>query len=127
MKSFGTVLLAVALFLPGMWVSGDRAAAEPPTTILEGRMHYLDIQGGCWVLVEDRGRRFELVAEPALLQPLKVEGLRVTVEVRPDSNLVGKCMAGRMVRLIRIIRAETSPAPESWESLSLLREKGAWR
>ncbi|GGA40161.1 hypothetical protein GCM10007416_11410 [Kroppenstedtia guangzhouensis] len=83
------------------------ARGEPQRMELTGTMHFLHIQGGCWVLEADRGRRYELVGDRASLLPLRQEGLRVTVEVEADPDLVGRCMVGRMVRLIRVIHTES--------------------
>lgn len=91
-----------------VWVGfAAEATAEVPTFTVTGTMQFHPLQGGCWLLVDEQGIRYELVGEARLLQPLMKEGLRVTVEVREDSQLVGKCMAGRMVQLVRVIQARS--------------------
>ncbi|MFD1408156.1 hypothetical protein ACFQ49_08325 [Kroppenstedtia eburnea] len=99
------VLVLVWLMTVGL--SQVDAGAEPSRMELTGTMHFLQIQGGCWVLEADRGGRYELVGDRASLLPLRREGLRVTVVVEADPDLVGRCMVGRMVRLIRVIRTES--------------------
>lgn len=96
----------------GVWLmtgglSPVATGAEPTRMELTGTMHLIQIQGGCWVLESDQGKRYELVGDQASLLPLRREGLRVSVEVEADPNLVGRCMVGQMVRLIRVIPTET--------------------
>lgn len=100
------VMLLVVLLLLAVFRLPAGALAEAQGMQLTGTMHLLDVQGGCWVLKEEGGGRYELVGEQAALQPLRQEGLRVTVEVRADPGLVGRCMVGRMVHLIRVVRTE---------------------
>lgn len=100
------VLLWVVLSLLMVFGPPGVSLAETQGMQLTGTMHFLDVQGGCWVLEADGGGRYELVGRQAALQPLHREGLRVTVEVQADPGLVGRCMVGRMVHLIRVVHTE---------------------
>lgn len=101
MKGLLGIVIGAAVFWPSMEIQ-----TQEQVTVLKGTMQWLNIQGGCWVLENDKGLRYELVGKESLLQPLRKEGLRVTVAVQEDPELVGKCMVGRMVRVIRVIQVQ---------------------
>jgi hypothetical protein len=65
---------------------------------LKGRVCFVDLGAGAWVLEADDGKRYELRAtDRALLQ----EGARVEVEGEVDAGAVSTAMAGPALRVKR--------------------------
>ncbi|MDR6224723.1 hypothetical protein [Desmospora profundinema] len=87
-------------------------AAEGEPFLLSGTMRYLDIQGGCWILVTKERKRFQLDGTPEQLRLLRRDGARVTVLAEKAPDRYGYCMVGTWVRVIRIIRMETNEIRE---------------
>ncbi|OYD09884.1 hypothetical protein [Paludifilum halophilum] len=105
--------LCFLVALCGWTLSGLPVQAEPSGDfILKGTMRYLDIQGGCWVLVDESGERFELVGDAEQLARVQVDGLKVRVVVRRASDRVSRCMIGPILYLQRIIETEQARSVE---------------
>ncbi|QKG84164.1 hypothetical protein GXN76_06535 [Kroppenstedtia pulmonis] len=71
--------------------------------ILEGRVRYLHLQGGCWAVENDRGQRFELVGEEDKLSRIRLDGMKVRLLVQSETGRMSYCMIGPMVRVIRVL------------------------
>jgi hypothetical protein len=99
MRKFGAFLIVTAMMLSSLPADADRSTVAEDF-LLEGTMHYLDVQGGCWVLQDDQGTRYQLIGNT---QSLEKEGLRLVVKVRPGTGLVSKCMVGKLVRLVKVV------------------------
>lgn len=68
----------------------------------EGTVQKLEIEGGCWIVVTDKGERLEPVNLGAeFLRP----GLRIAFESRSFAGGT-ICMAGRPVEVFRVVRRE---------------------
>lgn len=84
-------LLLLAAFGPWSW-----AFAASYT----GRVEKLEIEGGCWLLVTDKGEQLEPVNLAAeFLKP----GIRIAFEARPFAGGT-ICMAGRPVEVSQVVR-----------------------
>jgi hypothetical protein len=80
----------------GKTVNGD-------TWILQGTLRFLDLEGGCWMLENDTGKRFQLVGlPPSLLQ----NGVRLRLEVKKAERMMGKCQTGEFVRVLRVLQVQ---------------------
>lgn len=70
--------------------------------ILEGRVRYLNLQGGCWAVEDDRGQRFELVGEADNLSRIRKDGMKVRLLVQSEQRM-SYCMIGPLVRVLRVL------------------------
>lgn len=86
--------------------------------ILEGRVRYLHLQGGCWAVEDDRGQRFELVGEEHRLSRIRVDGMKVRLLVQSEPGRMSYCMVGPMVRVIRVLETgKIHGSPLSYQSV----------
>ena len=70
---------------------------------ISGTMHHSSIEGGCWYLQADGGKRFELVGDTQIVYPLRVEGEHVAIDAVVMKHAASTCMMGEIVRVIRRI------------------------
>ncbi|MDN4593076.1 hypothetical protein [Polycladomyces subterraneus] len=98
----GLLTAAVGAWTVTQW-QGKTVNGE--TWILQGTLRYLDLEGGCWVLEDDTGKRFQLVGlPPSLLQ----NGVRLRLEVKKAERMMGKCQTGEFVRVLRVLQVQAS-------------------
>ncbi len=88
------------LSLVSLACSGSRQEREPKTLV--GTMHSLSIEGGCWYLQTENGKKYELIGEK--VRELKKEGLKVEVAIQSRPDLASICMVGEIVELVEIIQ-----------------------
>ena len=70
--------------------------------VLSGRMEFVNIETGCWVLIAEDGRRYEPSGERA--RALWNDGLNVTVRVRPLTGVASICQTGIIVEVVEIVK-----------------------
>lgn len=102
--AFGTMLLLV-LSWAGCRAGSDVSEETMPdgSFVVSGRMEFVNIETGCWVLVADDGRRFEPSGEKA--KPLWKNDLRVVVRVRELNNVASVCQTGVIITVEDIIES----------------------
>jgi hypothetical protein len=83
----------------GKEITGEQKADG--SFVLAGRMEFVNIETGCWVLVANDGRRFEPAGEQATL--LLKDGLRVTVRVTALAGVASVCQTGPIVQVEEIL------------------------
>jgi hypothetical protein len=71
--------------------------------ILEGRMYFRDIEGGCWQLIDGNNRSYEIVGED--VAQIQIDGLIVKLIVRDQEHTASICMVGKIVELVEIIES----------------------
>jgi len=89
------------LLLSLLTLSSLTAHAQEIT--ISGTMHRSTLEGGCWYLQTNGGKRFELVGDTGLVHPLRVEGQHVTVRAELAKNAASICMMGEIVRVLQRI------------------------
>jgi hypothetical protein len=89
------------LILSFLIVSSVRASAQEIT--VSGTMHRSSLEGGCWYLQGDGGKRFELVGDTGVVHPLRVEGQHVVVRAEMAKGEASTCMIGEIVRVLQRI------------------------
>ena len=99
------LLLLVTAICAGCRTSSDVSVENPKdgSFVISGRMEFIDVETGCWVLVSDDGRRFEPSGENS--GPLWKQGLRVTVRLRPLKGVASVCQTGVIVVVDEILES----------------------
>jgi hypothetical protein len=99
------ILIILTSLLVAYMLTGCRDLTKYENSyIIEGSMHFRDIEGGCWQLVDGNNQSYEIVGEN--VDEVRIDGLTVKLLVRDQENRASICMVGRIVELIEII--ETS-------------------
>jgi hypothetical protein len=70
---------------------------------ISGTVHFLEVEGGCWQLETDSGRRYELQPEQA---PLLRDGARVSVVAQPAGGSATGCQVGMPLDVRRVVSVE---------------------
>ena len=70
---------------------------------ISGTMHHSSLEGGCWYLQGDGGKRFELIGDSGVVQPLRVDGQHVVVRGTQAKGASSICMMGEIVRVLQRI------------------------
>jgi hypothetical protein len=100
-----SAILAIYLVLPVLPALGDLNAntVKVKSTIvnLTGKVHKLVIEGTCYQLATDDGKKYELMGKFP-----KIEGTRVQVRGVIDTDTVTICQVGQpvKVRSVRVIK-----------------------
>lgn len=120
-------LLTVAA---GVWtaIQWKGKTVNGETWILQGTLRYLDLEGGCWLLEDNAGKRYQLVGLPSsLLQ----NGVRLRLVVQKAERMMGKCQTGEFVRVLRVLqvqRPKTQPSRTKIDGeISLISSMGEVR
>jgi hypothetical protein len=92
--------------MTGCQASSTAVKNEPQgdTFVLAGRMEFVNIETGCWVLVSDDGNRYEPSGDNA--DSLWKDGLRVTIRARQLTGVASICQTGRIVEVVEIIEIQ---------------------
>lgn len=69
--------------------------------VLTGRMHYVNVESGCWQFVADDSTHYEIAGEK--MKPLLQEGLRIRVVARELHGTASTCMVGKLMELVDIL------------------------
>ncbi len=69
--------------------------------VLTGRMHFVNIESGCWQFIADDSTHYEIAGEN--VKPLLHEGLRTKVAVRELRGRASTCMVGKLMELVDIL------------------------
>jgi hypothetical protein len=69
-----------------------------------GTIRFVSIEGGCWALDGDNGRRYELRTDQVPEQ-LRRDGTRVTILGVQRDDWTGVCRVGRMLDLMQVTEA----------------------
>jgi hypothetical protein len=72
-------------------------------------MHHSDLEGGCWYLETDAGKRYELVADSGIMSSLMFPNRPLSLLVSPVKNLASVCMIGEMVHVEKIVDSMQYP------------------
>jgi len=72
---------------------------------INGTMHYINENGGCWQFIENNGELYELTG--AKVVHILQEGLRANLIVRGPLRLPTVCHVGKIVELLEIQRTST--------------------
>ncbi|WP_445401850.1 META domain-containing protein [Zobellella sp. An-6] len=113
MKSslYSALLLPLALLLSACSSPGQggwqRLAPGEPDLRFSGLVHYLELEGGLFLIRDAGGTNYNPVNLP---DAFRRDGLAVEVEARRRDDLLSIGMVGPMVELVRIRRAEPEPA-----------------
>ncbi len=70
---------------------------------ISGTMHHSTLEGGCWYLQGDGGKRYELIGDPSVVNPLRVDGEHIVVRATPAKGAASVCMIGEIVRVLQRI------------------------
>ncbi|MFI5202782.1 MAG: hypothetical protein ACHQNE_10375 [Candidatus Kapaibacterium sp.] len=90
-----SIVIALLLFAP------FPALAQEIT--ISGTMHHSTLEGGCWYLQGDGGKRFELIGDTGIVYPLRIEGQHIVINAMPVKNGASVCMIGEIVRVLQRI------------------------
>jgi len=66
---------------------------------ISATVRFVNVEGGCWVLSTDAGKRYEPIGLPAAFRQ---DGLRVSVTIRSRPDAGSFCMVGEIVELTSI-------------------------
>lgn len=69
--------------------------------VVTGRMHYVNVESGCWQFVADDSSHYEIAGEE--MKPLLQEGLRARVAIRELHGMASTCMVGKLMELVDIL------------------------
>ncbi len=70
---------------------------------ISGTIHHTTLEGGCWYLEGDGGKRYELTGDTGIVQPLRMDGQHVVVRAMPAKGMASICMMGEIVRVLQRI------------------------
>lgn len=95
-------LLAAAVLLTACGSASPEPGPTAPTLPLgagqvlrtDATVRFLDLEGGCWMIVTDDGRRYEPIS---LAAQFKTSGQRVHVVLRDAPDQYSVCMLGPIV------------------------------
>jgi hypothetical protein len=79
------------------------------TFTVSGTMQHTTLEGGCWYLDGSDGKRYELIGDPEIINPLREEGKFINVEVEPAKGAASICMMGEIVRVVRQVEIRHGP------------------
>ena len=65
-----------------------------------GTMRHTDLEGGCWYLDADNGKRYELIGDSIMIAGLHQENKQVSLLVEPAKGMASICMTGEIVEVI---------------------------
>lgn len=68
---------------------------------LKGTMNFIHVETGCWQLIADDGKDYELMGTDVTL--LQKEHLQAEIIVRNAVNMNSTCMNGTLVELLHIV------------------------
>ncbi len=74
---------------------------DPEAFVIDGTVHFLNIEGGCWVIETQDGARYEPFGMPL---EFETDGLRVRAAVKPKRDALSICMVGTLVEVVEIDR-----------------------
>lgn len=77
---------------------------DPNAYIIEGRMYFKDIEGGCWQFIDGNNQHYEIVGDNVEL--IQIDGLYVKLIVRDYTYTSSICMVGKIVELLEIIETK---------------------
>ena len=111
------LMVACASGAPNAWVDLKTDASAGPTIELAGTVHYLEIEGGVWVIRDANGTTYQPTNLP---DAFRKEGMSVEAVGRRRDDMVSTGMAGTLIELSRIresagqrgISRDASFAPE---------------
>jgi hypothetical protein len=86
-------LLIGLLFLSAIPASGQEFS-------MAGIMHHSTLEGGCWYLQGDDGKRYELIGDQAIVNPLHAEGEHIVVRAVTAKGVASICMMGEIIRVL---------------------------
>jgi hypothetical protein len=98
-------ILAIGLLLPLLPVlantSPGTTPVKPATVNLTGTIKKLAVEGTCYQLAADNGKKYELMGKFP-----KIDGTRVQVSGVPKSDMVTICQVGQplQVKTVRVIK-----------------------
>ncbi|MEJ2183717.1 MAG: hypothetical protein P8Y66_09345 [Nitrospirota bacterium] len=93
-------LAGVLLMAPLACASGGTAPSpEEPVITGKGTVRFVDVEGGCWSIVDEEGRRYEPLNLP---DAFRRDGLRVAFKARARSDVASACMVGRIIEILQI-------------------------
>ncbi len=95
----GPLLLLVAV--PSCQSPVDPAITDPDAFFIDGRIEFLNLEGGCWSLRTTEGQRYE---PRPLTEDYRVDGLKVRAAIKFDPVGGGICQFGPVVRVLWIRR-----------------------
>jgi hypothetical protein len=95
-------IFIMVLFLAQMLAGCRDMTKYQDSYIIEGRMLYRDIEGGCWQFIDGNNRSYEIVGEN--VDQIQIDRLSVKMIVRDVENAASTCMVGKIVELIEIIQ-----------------------
>ena len=72
---------------------------------ISGTIHFLQIEGGCWQLEGDNGRRYELQPGQAPSSVFR-DGARVSLVGQPDAKWTSVCQVGMPLDVRRVVSVE---------------------
>jgi hypothetical protein len=90
-------------FLILSFLAFSSLAAKAQELTISGTIHHSLIEGGCWYLQGDGGKRYELTGDAEIVQPLCVDGQHVVVRAMPMQGAASICMMGEIVRVLQRI------------------------
>jgi len=95
--------LIVVLFVTLTWLGGCTKIQDilhEDIYVIQGEMRFEEIEGGCWVFVdEDRGA-YQLVGEKA--REIEVDGAKAKLRVKERHDLLGWC-PGTFVEVLELL------------------------
>src|ERR1700722_12911763 len=76
---------------------------------ISGTMHHSTLEGGCWYLQGDGGKRFELIGDSSIMKSLRIDGQHVAVRGTAAKGTASVCMMGEIVRVLQRIDSVRYP------------------
>ena len=106
-------------------------AGYAQTLTLYGTMHHTTLEGGCWYLQADNGKRYELTGDTSLVNPMHVDSQRVGIQTEIAKGGASICMVGEIVRVIKRIGPVRHPydpliMPLALDGTIHLMKSGYW-
>lgn len=73
--------------------------ATEDIVVSDGTIRQIEVEGGCWVIDDAEGNRYELLE---LAQELRSDDLRVSAVLRPRPDMASICQVGQLVEVVSI-------------------------
>jgi hypothetical protein len=108
MQKLLTALSLATLLIVSTQVVASQAAAQEPE-LIHGVMRFSSLEGGCWYLETEGGKRFELLADSSIIGSLHIPDRMLSVLVTPAKHAATTCMIGEIVNVVRIVDSVRHP------------------
>ncbi len=101
MIHFYLILYVILLLQVNSCANIPKTDFGPDSFVIEGKMVFLDVEGGCWQFISTNNETYELVGEN--IETIYFDGIQARLVVRELEDRVSICMVGKIVEVLKIV------------------------